>query len=171
MAHSQAHLHDLPTTALRFFTVYGPWGRPDMALFKFTDAILAGRPIDVYGHGQMSRDFTYVDDLVEAIVRIIPIAPGEANRVAGDSLSPSAPFRVVNIAGSQPTPLPDLIGAVEQVLGRTAVRNMLPMQPGDVPHTHAASDLLMTLTGYRPSTPLAMGVKAFVDWYRDYTRV
>jgi UDP-glucuronate 4-epimerase len=171
MAHSQSHLHGIPTTALRFFTVYGPWGRPDMALFRFAEAILAGRPIEVYGHGRMSRDFTYIDDLVEAIARLIPIAPDQAARVAGDSLSPSAPFRVVNIAGSQPTSLLNLIGALEQALDRKAIQNMLPMQPGDVPHTHAASDLLVALTGYRPSTPLDKGVQAFADWYRDYKRV
>jgi UDP-glucuronate 4-epimerase len=170
MAHSQAHLHGVPTTALRFFTVYGPWGRPDMALFKFADAILAGRPIEVYGEGNMSRDFTYIDDLVEAIARLIPVAPAEANRVQGDSLSRSAPFRAVNIGGSKPTPLPDLIAALERSIGKPATRNLLPMQPGDVPHTHASSDLLFALTGYRPSTPLGAGVQAFVDWYRDYRR-
>ena len=168
MAHSQAHLHRLPTTALRFFTVYGPWGRPDMALFKFVDAILAGRPIDVYGQGRMTRDFTYVDDLIEAIVRLIPIVPDEANRVGGDSLSPQAPFRVVNIAGGRPTGLLDLIAAVEAALGKAAVRNLLPMQPGDVPRTHASSALLMALTGYEPATPLDVGVRAFVEWYREY---
>jgi UDP-glucuronate 4-epimerase len=170
VAHSQSHLHRVPTTALRFFTVYGPWGRPDMALFKFTDAILAGRPIEVYGEGAMSRDFTYIDDLVEAIARLIPVAPSEANRAAGDSLSTVAPYRVVNIGASQPTSLPDLIAAVERATGKTAMRKVLPMQPGDVTHTHAASDLLHALTGYRPSTPLDDGVRAFVDWYRDYTR-
>ncbi len=170
MAHSQAHLHRMPTTALRFFTVYGPWGRPDMALFKFVEAILAGRPIDVYGEGRMSRDFTYVDDLVEAIVRLIPIAPDEANRVADDSLSAEAPFRVVNIAGGHPTELLDLIAAVERALGRNATRKLLPMQPGDVPRTHAASDLLLALTAYQPATPIETGVQAFVDWYRDYAR-
>lgn len=168
MAHSQAHLHRLPTTALRFFTVYGPWGRPDMALFKFVDAILAGRPIEVYGEGQMSRDFTYVDDIVEAIVRLIPIAPGEANRVAGDSLSAQAPFRVVNIAGGRPTELLDLIAAVEGALGKTATRTMLPMQPGDVPRTHASAALLKALTGYEPAMLLDTGIQAFVDWYRSY---
>ncbi len=168
MAHSQAHLHRLPTTALRFFTVYGPWGRPDMALFKFVDAILAGRPIDVYGEGNMSRDFTYVDDLIEAIVRLILVAPDETNRIAGDSLSPHGPYRVVNIAGGHPTGLLDLIAAVEAALGKPAVRNLMPMQPGDVPRTHASPALLKALTGYEPATPVEAGVRAFVEWYRDY---
>jgi UDP-glucuronate 4-epimerase len=168
MAHSQAHLHGLPTTALRFFTAYGPWGRPDMALFKFVDAIAAGRPIEVFGEGKMSRDFTYIDDLIEAIVRLVAIAPDETNRVAGDSLSPQAPFRVVNIAGGQPTPLLDLIAAIEAALGKRAIRTMLPMQPGDVPRTHASPALLRTLTGYEPATPIGAGVRAFVDWYREY---
>ncbi|MEJ0012012.1 MAG: NAD-dependent epimerase/dehydratase family protein [Bauldia sp.] len=168
MAHSQSHLHRLPTTALRFFTVYGPWGRPDMALFKFVDAVLAGRPIEIYGNGDMTRDFTYVDDLVEAIVRLIPIAPDEANRVAGDSLSPQAPFRAVNIGGGRPVGVLDLVAAVEAAVGRPAIRTMLPMQPGDVPHTHASSALLKLLTGYETATPLDAGVRAFVDWYRGY---
>jgi len=172
MAHAQSHLHSLPTTVLRFFTAYGPWGRPDMALFKFVDAILNGRPIEVYGEGKMSRDFTYVDDLVEAIVRLIGIAPGEANRVAVadvvDSLSPQGPFRVVNIAGGQPTGLLDLVEAIERALGKQAMRTMLPMQPGDVSRTHASSALLQALTGFRPDTPLDVGVRAFVEWYRSY---
>ena len=172
MAHAQSHLYRLPTTMLRFFTVYGPWGRPDMALFKFVDAILAGRPIEVYGEGNMSRDFTYIDDLIEAIVRLIPIAPDEANRVTTpavtDSLSRQAPYRVVNIAGGQPTGLNDLIAAVEDALGRKAERTLLPMQAGDVPRTHASAALLEALTGYRPNTAVADGVKAFVAWYREY---
>jgi len=174
MAHAYAHLHRLPTTMLRFFTVYGPWGRPDMALFRFVDAITAGRPIEVYGYGKPKRDFTYIDDLVEAIVRLIAIVPDEANRVVRpgvtDSLSPQAPFRVVNIAGGQPAVLDDLIAAVEAALGRQAQRTLLPMQPGDVPVTHASPALLEALTGFRPGTPIADGVKAFVAWYRDYAR-
>ncbi|MEJ0097280.1 MAG: NAD-dependent epimerase/dehydratase family protein [Bauldia sp.] len=171
MAHAHSHLHALPTTVLRFFTVYGPWGRPDMALFKFVDAILNDRPIEVYGEGRMSRDFTYVDDLVEAIVRLTGVVPGEGNRVAGiDSLSAQAPFRVVNIAGGQPTALLDLIAAVEAALGRTARRTLLPMQPGDVPRTDASPALLEALTGFRPGTPVNVGVEAFVAWYRDYYR-
>lgn len=172
MAHAHAHLHALPTTVLRFFTVYGPWGRPDMALFKFVAAMLKDEPIEVYGEGKMSRDFTYVDDLVEAIVRLIGIVPGEANRVTGsgvnDSLSGEAPLRIVNIAGGHPTELLDLIGAIERTLGKPAKRTMLPMQPGDVPRTHASSDLLYALTGFRPDTPVEVGVRAFVDWYRAY---
>jgi UDP-glucuronate 4-epimerase len=174
MAHSQAHLHGIPSTMFRFFTVYGPWGRPDMALFKFTDAILNDRPIPVYGHGQMGRDFTYVDDLVEAIVRLMDVVPGEDNRVAGgdvvDTLSKGAPYRVVNIAGGAPTPLMDFIRTLEAALGRDAVTEMLPMQPGDVPQTHADPALLRALTGYAPKTPVATGVTAFVDWFREHYR-
>lgn len=174
MAHSYAHLFDLPTTMFRFFTVYGPWGRPDMALFKFTRAILQGAPIDVYNHGQMRRDFTYVDDLVEGIRRLIdcpPPAPADrAGQPAlpGDSLSPAAPWRVVNIGRGAPVPLEDFIAAIEAATGRTAQRNPMPMQPGDVPETWASADLLEALTGYRPATDLAVGVRRFVDWYRDY---
>jgi len=174
MAHAYAHLHRLPTTMLRFFTVYGPWGRPDMALFKFVDAITAGRPIEVYGHGKPQRDFTYIDDLTEAIVRLIAIVPDEANRVmrpgVTDSLSLQAPFRVVNIAGGQPVVLDELIAAVEAALGRKAQRTLLPMQPGDVPVTHASPALLEALTGFKPGTTIAEGVQAFVAWYRDYAK-
>lgn len=171
MAHSYAHLFHIPTTAFRFFTVYGPWGRPDMALFKFVDAILNQRPIDVYGHGQMARDFTYIDDLVEAIVRLLPIAPTEANRVdtggVRDTLSRHAPHRVVNIAGGAPIALMDFIRTIETCLGTQASLNMMAMQPGDVPQTFADPALLRALTGYLPSTPIEVGVKAFVDWYRS----
>jgi UDP-glucuronate 4-epimerase len=167
MAHSYAHLWSIPTTAFRFFTVYGPWGRPDMALFKFVRAILAGEPIDVYGGGAMSRDFTYVDDLVEAIVRLIPLTPAVGRPVDPeiDSLSPAAPFRVVNIGGGRPVGLMDFIETIERHLGRPAIRNMLPMQPGDVRETFAKPDLLAALTGYVPATDVETGVKAFVDWY------
>lgn len=170
MAHSYAHLWKIPTTAFRFFTVYGPWGRPDMALFKFVDAIEKGEPIDVYGEGRMRRDFTYVEDLVEAIVRLVPVAPDEDNRVATegvtDTLSRQGPFRIVNIGGGQPVGLLDFIEAIEQALGKPAVRNMLPMQKGDVPQTYAAPDLLKALTGYIPETGVPQGVKNFVEWYR-----
>jgi UDP-glucuronate 4-epimerase len=172
MAHSYAHLFDIPTTALRFFTVYGPWGRPDMALFKFTDAILHGRPIEIYGEGKMSRDFTYIDDLVEAMVRLAAVVPSRDARQqsdAPDSLSPAAPFRVVNIGRGKPVQLLDFIAALEQKLGKPAKRKLLPMQPGDVTDTFASSDLLEKLTGYRPSTPVDEGIGAFVDWYRAYT--
>jgi UDP-glucuronate 4-epimerase len=170
MAHSYAHLHQIPTTAFRFFTVYGPWGRPDMALFKFVDAILNGRPIEIYGEGRMSRDFTYIDDLVEAIVRLMRVAPVEGNRVesdlVGDTLSRHAPFRVVNIGGGQPVELMRFVETVEAALGQEAIRTMLPMQQGDVPRTFAAPDLLQALTGFTPAISVEDGVKRFVDWYR-----
>jgi UDP-glucuronate 4-epimerase len=172
MAHSYAHLFDIPTTAIRFFTVYGPWGRPDMALFKFTDAILHDRPIEIYGEGKMSRDFTYIDDLVEAMVRLVAVVPPrEAGQKSDalDSLSPAAPFRAVNIGHGEPVQLLDFIAALEQKLGKPAQRKLLPMQPGDVTDTFASSDLLEKLTGYRPATPLEDGIGAFVDWYRAYT--
>jgi UDP-glucuronate 4-epimerase len=169
MAHSYSHLWDIPTTAFRFFTVYGPWGRPDMALFKFTKGIIEGTPIDIYNHGKMERDFTYIDDLVEAIVRLMGRMPARGEAASdSDALSPQAPFRVVNIGGGAPSNLMDFIEAIEFAVGKKAVRNYLPMQPGDVPRTFADAGLLETLTGFRPATPVAVGVKAFVDWYRDY---
>jgi UDP-glucuronate 4-epimerase len=158
MAHAYAHLYQLPTTAFRFFTVYGPWGRPDMALFKFTDAILGGRPIDVYGEGKMERDFTYVSDLIEAIARLMPLAPE----------STPVPFRIVNIGGGQPVGLMAFIETLERVLGKQSIRNMLPMQQGDVPRTFASPEFLKQLTGYSPQTGLAQGMSAFTSWYRDY---
>jgi UDP-glucuronate 4-epimerase len=167
MAHSYAHLFGLPVTMFRFFTVYGPWGRPDMALFKFTRAILAGEPIDVYNHGDMRRDFTYVDDLVEGIRRLIDVVPGGAP-VEGDSLSPVAPYRVVNIGNSAPVQLTDFIAAIEAATGRRAEQRLLPIQPGDVPATWADAGLLERLTGYRPSVDVQDGVARFVTWYRDY---
>ncbi|NBB50091.1 NAD-dependent epimerase/dehydratase family protein [Rhizobium sp. CRIBSB] len=170
MAHAHAHLYKTPTTAFRFFTVYGPWGRPDMALFKFVDLMLNGEPIEIYGEGKMSRDFTYIDDLVEAIVRISHVIPDESNRVADDrieTLSRQAPFRLVNIGGGQPENLMDFVALVEKALGQPAIRHMLPMQKGDVPRTYAAPDLLQALTGYTPSTKLEDGVKAFVEWYLE----
>lgn len=169
MAHSYAHLFGTPTTIFRFFTVYGPFGRPDMALFKFVEATLKGEPIDVFGQGKMHRDFTYVDDLVESIVRLADVVPSEANRVPEiDSLSPVAPTRIVNIAGGHPTPLMDYIGAMEEAIDRKAVLHMMDMQPGDVPATTADPSLLRALTGYAPATPVREGVRAFVEWYRDY---
>jgi UDP-glucuronate 4-epimerase len=171
MAHSYAHLYGVPTTAFRFFTVYGPWGRPDMALFKFVDAILGGRPIEIYGEGRMSRDFTYIDDLVEGIVRLVALPPAEENRVTTegvtDTLSRQAPYRVVNIGGGQPVELMRFVGTVEQAVGRPAIRTMLPIQPGDVPRTFAAPDLLRALTGYVPEMPVEEGVRRFVDWYLE----
>ena len=167
MAHAWAHLHGLPTTMFRFFTVYGPWGRPDMALFKFTEAILQGRPIDVYNHGRMWRDFTYVDDLVRGIRLLIDAAPGgPETAVDGDSLSPVAPWRAVNIGNSTRVRLEDFIDAIEAATGRKAIRNYMDMQPGDVPATWADATLLQRLTGYRPQTELSDGVAAFVTWYR-----
>lgn len=168
MAHSYAHLYDLPITMFRFFTVYGPWGRPDMALFKFVRAILASEPIDVYNHGDMQRDFTYVDDLVEGLMRLteLPPVPGAAKEA--DSLSPVAPWRVVNIGHGSPEKLTDFIDAIETALGQTAQRNLLPIQPGDVPATWADSALIRQLVGELPRTALPDGVQAFVDWYRGY---
>jgi UDP-glucuronate 4-epimerase len=169
LAHSYAHLWKIPTTATRFFTVYGPWGRPDMALFSFVAAILEGRPIDVYGQGRMTRDFTFIDDLTEALVRLIGVVPGEAP-VEGDSLSPMAPFRVVNIGNGAPVKLMDFVAAIEEHLGRKAIINMMPMQPGDVTDTQADTTLLQRLTGFRPKTSIDDGVKAFVKWYLAYQR-
>ncbi len=165
MAHSWAHIHNLPITMFRFFTVYGPWGRRDMALFKFTKAILAGAPIDVYNHGQMWRDFTYVDDLVHGIRLLIDATPGQGAAVAGDSLSPVAPFRVVNIGNSTKVRLEDFIDAIEVATGKAAIRNYMDMQQGDVPATWADTTLLTALTGYRPQTDLHEGVARFVEWY------
>lgn len=169
MAHSHAHLWGLPTTAFRFFTVYGPWGRPDMAFFKFTDAILRGRPIDIHNHGRMERDFTFVDDLVEAIVRLIEVVP-EAGRKAADcdSISRAAPFRVVNIGNAQPVQLLDFIAAIERATGRAAERRLIDIQPGEVLKTWADTSLLQALTGYRPATDVATGIDAFVAWFRDH---
>jgi UDP-glucuronate 4-epimerase len=168
MAHSHAHLFGVPTTLFRFFTVYGPWGRPDMALYKFVDAILAGRPIEIYGEGRMKRDFTYIDDLVEAIVRLIGAVPkiGEPVGPEGlDTLSPVAPWRVVNIAGGTSVGLIEFIEAIEAALGQRAEKILLPMQPGDVRETFADPSLLEVLTEFKPTTDVATGVRAFVDWY------
>ncbi|MGR3462154.1 MAG: NAD-dependent epimerase/dehydratase family protein [Roseovarius sp.] len=169
MGHAWAHIHGLPVTMFRFFTVYGPWGRPDMALFKFTRGILEGTPIDIYNNGEMWRDFTYVDDLVRAIRLLVDVVPGgPETAVEGDSLSPAAPFRVVNIGNSDTVRLLDFIDAIEAETGRAAIRNYMPMQTGDVPATWADATLLYTLTGYRPQTPFREGVRRFVEWYRDY---
>jgi len=167
MTHSYSHLWNMPTTVFRFFTVYGPWGRPDMALFKFAKAILEGTPIDIYNNGDMSRDFTYIDDLVESIFRLIDTPPVRGQPVSGDdSLSPVAPWRTVNIGGGSPVNLLTFISEIERCLGRMAKRNYMPLQTGDVPNTVAAAEILETLTGYRPSTPVAEGVRAFCDWYQ-----
>jgi len=168
MAHAHAHLWRLPITTFRFFTVYGPWGRPDMAFFKFTKAILQGDPIDLYNHGRMERDFTYVDDIVEAITRLVPLVPDAGHPlVADDSLSPVAPYRLVNIGTGRTVPLLDFVAAIEAACGRTAIRRELPMQPGDVLKTWADASLLHALTGYRPATPINEGIARFVRWYRD----
>lgn len=174
MAHSYAHLFGVPTTAFRFFTVYGPWGRPDMALFRFTRAMFDQEPIEIYGEGRMSRDFTFVEDLVEAIVRLAARPPepvgarGGLPAIAGDTLSPVAPYRLVNIGGGTPSGLMDYVAALETALGMEAKKHFLPMQDGDVPHTWASAELLEALTGYRPSTPVEVGVARFADWYRDH---
>ena len=172
MGHSYAHLWDLPTTMFRFFTVYGPWGRPDLAFFKFTDAILEDRPIDIYNHGDMYRDFTHVDDLVRAIsllIDVAPVRPESPDDIAeGDSLSPVAPYRIVNIGNSDKVRLLDFVDAIEESLGKPAIRNYIEMQMGDVPATWANADLLHRLTGYRPKTEVKDGIQAFVNWYRDY---
>jgi len=171
MGHSYAHLYDLPTTMFRFFTVYGPYGRPDLALFKFVDAILDGRPIDIYNHGDMYRDFTYVKDLVRGIRLLIdaaPVRPADKVVPTGDSLSHVAPFRVVNIGNSDKVRLLDFVDAIEEELGQKAIRNYMPMQMGDVPATWANADLLQTLTGYKPQTDIKDGIRDFVAWFRDY---
>lgn len=173
MAHAYAHLWNIPTTMFRFFTVYGPWGRPDLAYFKFTEAILNDRPIDIYNHGEMYRDFTYVTDLVRAIrllIDVAPVRPADGVVPEGDSLSPVAPWRVVNIGNSQKVRLLDFIEAIEDCLGKKAIRNYMDMQPGDVPATWADASLLHRLTGYRPQTDLRDGIARFVEWYRDYYR-
>jgi UDP-glucuronate 4-epimerase len=171
MAHTYSHLFGLPTTGLRFFTVYGPWGRPDMALFKFTKAILAGDPIQVFNYGRHRRDFTYIDDIVEGVVRILdrPATPHPAWK--GDCPDPgtsSAPWRVYNIGNSAPVQLTDYIAALEGALGRKARMEMLPLQPGDVPDTYADVDDLVAEFGYKPATTVDQGIGRFVSWYRDY---
>ena len=171
MAHSYAHLYGIPTTMFRFFTVYGPWGRPDMALFKFTKAILSGAPIEVYNHGEMQRDFTYVDDLIEGIVRLIGMVPGTEPVGEADSLSPVAPWRVVNIGNGAPVRLLDFVEAIEAALGQHATKRLMPMQPGDVPATWADATLIRDLVGPLPRTDIAEGVRRFVAWYRDYYQV
>jgi len=169
MAHAYSHLFGLPTTGLRFFTVYGPWGRPDMALFLFTKAILENRPIDVFNHGNMRRDFTYIDDIVEGVVRVADRIPAPASR-EHPGIS-SAPYRVYNIGNSDPVSLMDMIGILEKALGRVAQKNLLPMQPGDVAATFADVEELERDTGFRPKTSLEDGLLAFVQWYRDYFKV
>ncbi|WP_170461425.1 NAD-dependent epimerase/dehydratase family protein [Ruegeria arenilitoris] len=172
MGHSYAHLWDLPTTMFRFFTVYGTWGRPDLALYKFVDAILDGRPIDIYNHGEMYRDFTNVNDLVRGIrllIDAVPVRPDSPEDIEeGDSLSPVAPYRVVNIGNGDKVRLMDFVEAIEEAVGKKAIRNYMPMQMGDVPATWANTDLLLRLTGYRPQTDFKDGIAQFVEWFREY---
>ena len=172
MAHAYAHLWNLPTTMFRFFTVYGTWGRPDLALYKFVDAILDDRPIDIYNHGDMYRDFTYVDDLVRGIgllIDAVPKRPETPDDIPeGDSLSPVAPFRIVNIGNSEKIKLLDFVDAIEESLGKKAIRNYMDIQMGDVPATWANADLLQSLTGYKPQTDFRDGISRFVTWFRDY---
>jgi UDP-glucuronate 4-epimerase len=163
MAHTYSHLYQLPTTGLRFFTVYGPWGRPDMALFKFTKAILDGRPIDVYNHGKMRRDFTYIDDIIEGVIRTADKIPADDNN--------RTPYSVYNIGNNQPEDLMEMIHLLEGALGQVAQKKMLPMQPGDVPETFADIKSLSRDTGFRPQTPLATGISKFVEWYREFYNV
>ena len=172
MSHAYAHLYDLPTTMFRFFTVYGPWGRPDLALYKFVDAMLDNQPIDIYNNGDMYRDFTYVGDLARAIrllIDVAPVRPKDGVVPKGDSLSPVAPYRIVNIGNSDKIRLLDFVEAIEECLGQKAKQNYMGMQPGDVPATWANSDLLKTLTGYRPQTDFRDGIARFVEWYREYS--
>ena len=171
MAHTYSHLYRLPTTGLRFFTVYGPWGRPDMALFLFTKAILEGRPIDVFNHGKMRRDFTYIDDIVEGVFRVSARIPAPNPNWNGDSPDPatsSAPYKIYNIGNNNPVELMGFIEAIEKALGKKAEKNFLPLQAGDVPATYADVDDLIKDVGFKPSTSIEEGVAGFVDWYREY---
>ncbi|MCD1126069.1 NAD-dependent epimerase [Jinshanibacter sp. LJY008] len=173
MSHTYSHLFNLPTTGLRFFTVYGPWGRPDMALFKFTKAIVEGRSIDVYNHGDMRRDFTYIDDIVESIIRlqsVIPAANSSWTVETGTPATSSAPYVVYNIGNSSPVRLMEYIEAIEKALGKTAQKNLLPMQPGDVMETSADTSALYNVIGFKPHTSVIDGVQKFVDWYREFYR-
>ena len=174
MAHSYAHLYELPCTGLRFFTVYGPWGRPDMAAFLFTRAILEGKPIDVFNEGRMQRDFTYIDDVVEGVVRVIdcvPLRDADWNTQKADPATSSAPYRVYNIGNHQPVELLEFIRMLEEKIGRKAEKRMLPMQPGDVQATYADVEDLASVTGFAPSTPLEVGLGRFVDWFRHYYKM
>ncbi len=173
MAHTYSHLFNLPTTGLRFFTVYGPWGRPDMALFLFTKAILNNETIDVFNHGNMIRDFTYIDDIVEGIVRVIDHPPKGNTNWTGKTPEPSssvAPYKIYNIGNNNPVKLMDFISAIEQKLGKTAKKNMMPIQQGDVPATFADVDDLVKDMGYKPNTPITKGIDNFIEWYLDYYR-
>jgi UDP-glucuronate 4-epimerase len=171
MAHTYSHLFGLPTTGLRFFTVYGPWGRPDMSLALFTSAIIEGRPINVFNHGNMRRDFTYVDDIVEGVVRVLDAIPRANAAGPGSYDNPArsaAPFRVFNIGNSDPVPLMQLIGLIEGAVGKKAILNHMPMQAGDVMETSADTSDLLAAVGFKPSTPLAEGVRRYVEWHRAF---
>lgn len=174
MAHTYSHLFGLPTTGLRFFTVYGPWGRPDMALFLFTKAILEGRAIDVFNEGNMQRDFTFVDDIVEGVLRVLDrpaTASPSYDPLVADPATSNAPYRVFNIGNNNPVPLLDFIACIEEALGRKAEKNLLPLQDGDVPATYANTDALRYWVGFVPATPIKDGIAKFVAWYRDYYKV
>jgi UDP-glucuronate 4-epimerase len=171
MAHAYAHLFALPATGLRFFTVYGPWGRPDMAMWLFTDAIMQGRTIKLFNHGQMRRDFTYVDDVVEAVMRLVSRLPAPNPAWSGDAPDPAtsqAPWHVYNIGNSEPVEVTEVVRLIEQAIGKPAVRELLPMQPGDVRETYADVADLERAVGFRPKTPIGVGVRRFVDWFRSY---
>ena len=174
MAHTYSHLYGLPTTGLRFFTVYGPWGRPDMALFLFTKAILEGRPIDVFNHGDMQRDFTYVDDIVEGVIRVldrVAVSNPAYDASLADPATSNAPYRVFNIGNNNPVPLLDFIARIEDALGKKAIKRLLPLQDGDVPATYANTDALQEWVGFVPRTSVQDGIVHFVAWYRDYYRI
>lgn len=169
MAHAYSHLYDLPMTGLRFFTVYGPWGRPDMAYFKFVEAIAQNRPIDVYNHGKMQRDFTYIDDVVEGIIRVVNHPARRLSLAnAKATQTTTAPYKIYNIGNHSPVTLMDFITTIEQAMGKTAEKNMMPMQPGDVPATYADVQDLIDDVGFKPDTPLSEGIAKFVEWYREY---
>ncbi len=174
MAHAYSHLFQIPTTGLRFFSVYGPWGRPDMALFQFTESILAGRPIDVYNHGEMRRDFTYIDDIVEGILRLLDLPPAanpDWDAETADPAASAAPYRIYNIGGANPVDLREFIALLERAMGKTVEKNYLPMQVGDIAASHADVSDLLRDTGFQPETPLKIGIARFVAWYRKYYRV
>ncbi len=174
MAHTYSHLYGIPTTGLRFFTVYGPWGRPDMALFIFTKAILEGKPIDVYNNGNMQRDFTYIDDIIEGVVRVIDNPPQGNPDWTGKKPDPGsscAPYKIYNIGNNNPVKLMDFISAIEETLGKQAAKNLLPIQPGDVPATWADVDDLMADMGYKPNTPIKKGIEQFIAWYRTFYNI
>ncbi len=174
MAHTYSHLFDLPTTGLRFFTVYGPWGRPDMALFLFTKAIIAGETIDIFNHGNMIRDFTYVDDIVEGVIRVTDATPAPNpayDRVAADPATSHAPYRVFNIGNNNPVQLMEFVEAIEEAVGKPARKNLMDIQPGDVPSTYADVSALQEAVGFKPATPVREGIRRFVAWYREYYRV